>query len=63
MSSCELGSICVGDDFKFGKDRKGDSSLIQNFAEKYGFKLRLIERVKDETGLVISSSRIRAISK
>ena len=61
VSSCELGSICVGDDFKFGKDRKGDSSLIQNFAEKYGFKLRLIERVKDETGLVISSSRIREL--
>ncbi|MFL2451589.1 MAG: bifunctional riboflavin kinase/FAD synthetase [Verrucomicrobiales bacterium] len=59
VSNCDLGSISVGDDFRFGKGRKGCVKLLKKFSEKYQFEVFEIERVKDENGLVISSSRVR----
>ena len=59
VGSCRLGSICVGDDFRFGKGRKGDAKLIEKFAKKHDFKLRVVKRIKDNSECVISSSRVR----
>ena len=59
VSNCDLGSISVGDDFRFGKGRKGCVKLLKKFSEKYQFEVFEIERVKDKNGLVISSSRVR----
>ena len=59
VNSCRLGSICVGDDFRFGKERKGDAKLIGKFAERYEFKLKVVKRIKDDSQCIISSSRVR----
>ena len=59
VSNCDLGSISVGDDFRFGKGRKGCVKLLKKFSKKYQFEVFEIERVKDKNGLVISSSRVR----
>ena len=59
VGSCRLGSICVGDDFRFGKGRKGDVKLIEKFAKKHDFKLRVVKRIKDDSECDISSSRVR----
>lgn len=48
--------IMVGGDFRFGKDRLGDISLL----EKY-FKVRVTKPVCCSQGSVISSSRIRQL--
>ena len=59
VSNCDLASISVGDDFRFGKERKGCVQLLKKFSKKYQFEVFEIERVKDKNGLVISSSRVR----
>ena len=61
VESCRLGSICVGDDFRFGKGRKGDAKLIEKFAKRYDFKVRVVKRIKDDSDCVISSSRVRGL--
>ena len=52
--------IIVGKDFRFGKDRKGDTILLKKLSSKYGYKLSIIEHVKNKnTNLKFSSSIIR----
>lgn len=50
--------LYVGADFRFGKNRKGDVSLLRELAQKFGFTFEAIEK---ETYLneVISASRVR----
>jgi riboflavin kinase/FMN adenylyltransferase len=48
--------IVVGHDFRFGKNRSGDVSLL-----KKCFKVRIIEPVFCSNGKVISSTRIREL--
>lgn len=48
--------IVVGKDFRFGKNRTGDISLL-----KQCFKVKVIEPVFCSNGKVISSSRIREL--
>ena len=50
--------IVCGDDFRFGRDRKGDAALLSELSEKYGFKLTVIKR-EEYDGMPISSTRIR----
>ncbi len=53
---CKL--LVVGDDFRFGKDRAGDTELLKKLAPKLGFELIVVKREEFE-GSPISSSRIR----
>ncbi len=50
--------ICIGEDFRFGKERQGDAALLAKYAEKYGYELCVFPKMK-EAGEVISSTRIR----
>ena len=50
--------LYVGDDFRFGKGRVGDFSLLQAMGEQYGFGVESLETVADE-GVRISSTRVR----
>lgn len=57
---CKL--LVVGDDFRFGKDRKGDIDLLKQLSSKLGFRLIVVKREEFE-GAPVSSSRIREALK
>ena len=50
--------VYVGDGFRFGKMRAGDTGTIQQFGDQHGFDCHTVEPLSDENG-VISSSRVR----
>ncbi len=50
--------IAIGENFKFGKDRKGDASTLKNLAIKENIEVCIVPIIKDELGRM-SSSRIR----
>ena len=51
--------IAVGANFRFGKNREGDTSLLQAIAGACGVKVDVVDIVKDHQGRM-SSSRIRS---
>jgi len=52
--------IIVGKDFRFGKDRKGDTALLKKLSNKYHYKLSIIGHIKNKkNNLKFSSSLIR----
>lgn len=55
-----MGQIVVGPDFRFGKDRTGDITLLQALGGRHGFAVEVIELVTHEED-VVSSSGIRAM--
>ncbi|MCH5267424.1 MAG: bifunctional riboflavin kinase/FAD synthetase [Lachnospiraceae bacterium] len=50
--------ICVGEDFRFGRNREGDVELLRRACEKHGCRLKVYNKLADERG-IISSTRIR----
>ena len=51
-------SLMVGDDFCFGKDRKGDFNLLQTMGNAQGMQVHKTDTYNDDSGR-ISSTRIR----
>lgn len=51
-------TVSVGDDFRFGFDRRGDVGLLTRAGEQAGFSVAPVHLVTDSGG-VISSSRVR----
>lgn len=51
--------ICAGPDVSFGKNGAGDYALLEQFADKYGYRAELIEKVGLPDGTEISSTAIR----
>lgn len=56
----EARGIVEGPNFRFGKDRHGDVSLLKNLCETSGLQCRIVEPVL-ESEVMISSSRIREL--
>ena len=54
----QVRTIAVGDDWRFGKARKGDVALLKNVSESQGFRLEAVPPVMAD-GERISSTRIR----
>ncbi len=52
--------VCVGEDFRFGKDRSGDVGMLQQYAHQYGYDVKVIPKLQEE-GDIISSTRIRTL--
>ena len=52
--------LMVGPDFRFGKDRAGNVTLLQSAGKSLGFEVRVIHQVSDHAGERISSSMVRA---
>jgi riboflavin kinase/FMN adenylyltransferase len=51
-------SIVTGDDFRFGHNRMGDHTLLARLAQRYGYELKVVEKLCYKNR-VISSSYIR----
>jgi len=58
VESLKIRAVIVGDDFRFGCDRKGDFDLLSDYGDKYGFSVSSIEShcIDDHR---VSSSLIR----
>lgn len=52
--------IVVGTDFRFGHDKRGDVNLLAKYADRYGYRLDVIEKER-YGGSVISSTRVREV--
>lgn len=52
--------IVAGEDFRFGKDRKGDVSLLQALEERYGYRTVCVPKVT-EAEVRISSTGVRQL--
>ena len=50
--------LCVGDDFRFGKDRKGDFELLQRAGNQHGFSVAA-HQTFELNGERVSSGRVR----
>lgn len=50
--------VVVGNDFRFGKNRQGDVTMLESFGNEYGYEVLSFEKLR-EKGTVISSSYIR----
>ena len=51
--------ISIGDDFKFGKGRKGDYQMLHDAGKNYGFEVGRFETINVDQ-FRVSSSRVRA---
>ena len=58
LESIDLVSFTVGDDFKFGQDRKGDIELLRNWGKEKNILIENTETILFDSQR-ISSSRIR----
>ena len=52
--------IVVGTDFRFGHGKRGDYRMLQDYSEKYGFEVDVIEKKRYE-GREISSTYIKEL--
>ena len=60
VQQLHIKKIVVGKDFRFGKDRAGDTTLLKKLSNKFGYQLSIIGDVKSkETNTKFSSSTIR----
>ena len=50
--------MVVGTDFRFGHNRRGDYRLLQQFAEVYGYEVKVVDKMQ-EKGRDISSTFVR----
>ncbi len=62
LDSLQAKHIAIGQNFRFGRNRKGDSSLIQKLAKEAGIRVTVVPILEDKEGRV-SSSRIRLALK
>ena len=51
--------VVVGEGFRFGNRRAGDTDLLAALGRELGFEVRVLPPVTDETGEIISSGRAR----
>ncbi|MCA0400151.1 MAG: bifunctional riboflavin kinase/FAD synthetase [Proteobacteria bacterium] len=51
--------VVVGEDFHFGRARAGTPSFLVAEGKRLGFAVALVPAIRDETGVVISSTAIR----
>ena len=60
VKQLHIKKIVVGKDFRFGKNRAGDTTLLKKLSRKFGYKLSIIGDVKSKkTNTKFSSSAIR----
>ena len=58
VKQMNVGYVAVGVDFRFGKDRAGDTDILRELGSKYGFEVSILDKLMIE-GSIVSSSLIR----
>ena len=58
LDTMQAKKIAVGENFRFGKNREGDTSLLKKIAEKANVEVSILPIIEDSHGRM-SSSRIR----
>ncbi len=53
--------IIVGNDYRFGKGKQGDTALLAEYGRIYNVDILLSHKMTDSNGEIISSSRIRTL--
>lgn len=51
--------LLIGEDFRFGRQRSGDVTLLRRAAQDYGFEVEIVADIADQHGQRISSSEVR----
>lgn len=59
VASLQVKHLIIGDDFRFGRGRQGDFSLLQAAGQKFGFTVEAMQSVT-VNGERVSSSAVRA---
>ena len=59
VSMLHAGYIVVGEDFRFGRNRKGDVGLLKKMADDYGYQVIAMPKRTSEDHQIISSTLIR----
>lgn len=54
--------LIVGEDFRFGHERRGNTEMLLNEGQKYGFETIKVEKIRIN-GETVSSSNIRMLLK
>ncbi|WP_448207994.1 bifunctional riboflavin kinase/FAD synthetase [Azospirillum sp. sgz302134] len=52
--------VVVGEDYRFGQARRGDVDLLRAMGARHGFGMTVTSPLRDASGSVCSSSRVRA---
>jgi riboflavin kinase/FMN adenylyltransferase len=60
VEGLRVAGLCVGYDFGFGKERKGNADLLRRLAPRYGLWLEVVPPVRLD-GVVVSSRMIRGL--
>jgi len=60
IKQLKINKLVVGHDFRFGKNRAGDTFLLKDYATIHGFILEVIEPVKNISEEIFSSTAIRS---
>jgi riboflavin kinase/FMN adenylyltransferase len=63
MHSNPLGEICVGHEWSFGKDRRGNLDLLKKLGAQFNFNVVAIPPVKMDGAVVSSTAIRRAVEK
>ena len=58
VKKLQVKNITVGYDFKFGKDRKGNTDLLKKLSTKYNYQVSIINQIKNEKDSVVYSSSL-----
>lgn len=53
--------VAVGENFRFGRDREGDTGTLRALGELHGFEVSIVDLFGSFDGEVVSSTRIRAL--
>ena len=60
VKKIEAKAVIVGQNYAFGKDRKGTTELLRRRGRKYGFSVNVVRNAR-VNGEVVSSSKIRSL--
>lgn len=62
MEKLNAGAVVVGENFRFGKNAKGNAEELKNICGEYGIDVYIVELEKTDDGKIISTSLLRELA-